>query len=198
MRKSIPTKLLFSLFSFHLPNPSSLNIFLAWAAGTYNWQPQRRLLADCLENVGASTSNNPVGLHGLLRGYFYFFILLWLELQSLGRPARIQSVYRLGHPGSYSVALVRERTIPTELTLLVDEASAKFCWCRVSRGQRDGSLRPYSRLSRPEPLRLFQIAPQLASRGWVDLVPDTLLLRKSGSAGNRTQASGSVARNSDD
>jgi hypothetical protein len=31
----------------------------------------------------------------------------------------------------------------------------------------------------------------------VDLVSDPLLLRKSGSAGNRTRASGSVARNSD-
>jgi hypothetical protein len=31
----------------------------------------------------------------------------------------------------------------------------------------------------------------------VDSVPDLLLLRKSGSAGNRIQTSGSVARNSD-
>jgi hypothetical protein len=43
----------------------------------------------------------------------------------------------------------------------------------------------------------FQVAPQLYSRGWVDSVPDPLLLRKSGSAGNRTMASGSVVRNSD-
>jgi hypothetical protein len=33
----------------------------------------------------------------------------------------------------------------------------------------------------------FQVAPQLCSRGWVDPVPDPLLLRKSGSAGNRTR-----------
>jgi hypothetical protein len=32
----------------------------------------------------------------------------------------------------------------------------------------------------------FQVAPQLYSRGWVDPVPDPLLLRKSGSARNRT------------
>jgi hypothetical protein len=31
----------------------------------------------------------------------------------------------------------------------------------------------------------FQVAPQLYSRGSVNLVPDPLLLRKSGSAGNR-------------
>jgi hypothetical protein len=39
----------------------------------------------------------------------------------------------------------------------------------------------------------FQAAPQLYSRGWVDPVPD-LLLRKSGSAWNRTRTSRSVAR----
>jgi hypothetical protein len=33
----------------------------------------------------------------------------------------------------------------------------------------------------------FQVAPQLYSRGSVDPVPDPLLLRKSGSAGNRTR-----------
>jgi hypothetical protein len=33
----------------------------------------------------------------------------------------------------------------------------------------------------------FQIALQLYSRGWMDPFPDPLLLRKSGSAGNRTQ-----------
>jgi hypothetical protein len=33
----------------------------------------------------------------------------------------------------------------------------------------------------------FPVAPHLYSRGWVDPVPDPLLLRKSGSAGNRTR-----------
>jgi hypothetical protein len=33
----------------------------------------------------------------------------------------------------------------------------------------------------------FQVAPQLYSWGWVDPVPDPLLLRKCGSAGNRTR-----------
>jgi hypothetical protein len=37
----------------------------------------------------------------------------------------------------------------------------------------------------------FQVAPQLYSRGWVDPVPDPLLLKISG------RASGSIARNSD-
>jgi hypothetical protein len=43
----------------------------------------------------------------------------------------------------------------------------------------------------------FQVAPQLYSRGWVDPVPDPIIFRKSGSAGNRTATSGSVARNCD-
>jgi hypothetical protein len=43
----------------------------------------------------------------------------------------------------------------------------------------------------------FQVAPQLYSRGWVDPVPDPLVLGKSGSAGNQTRTSGSVARNSE-
>jgi hypothetical protein len=43
----------------------------------------------------------------------------------------------------------------------------------------------------------FQVASQLYSRGWVDPVPDPLLLRKSGSAGNRTRTSETIARNSD-
>jgi hypothetical protein len=43
----------------------------------------------------------------------------------------------------------------------------------------------------------FEVALQLYSRGRVDPVPDPLLLRKSGSAGNRTRTSGSVASNSD-
>jgi hypothetical protein len=63
----------------------------------------------------------------------------------------------------------------------------------MPRGQRDGSLRPYSRFSRQEPLLFYQVAPQLYSR--VDPVPDPLLFF--GSAGNRNRASGSVAKNSD-
>jgi hypothetical protein len=39
----------------------------------------------------------------------------------------------------------------------------------------------------------FQIAPQLYSRGLMDPVSDPLLLRKSGSVGNRAWTSGSLA-----
>jgi hypothetical protein len=83
---------------------------------------------------------------------------------------------------------VRERTIPTERPPLVAEVIANFCG-----GQRDGSLRPYSRFYTQVPLLFCQVASQLYSRGWVDPFPDPLLF--SGSAGNRTLASGSVAKN---
>jgi hypothetical protein len=95
-------------------------------------------------------------------------------------------------------ALISERTIPTEQQPLVGEVSANLLridGCRVVR-----AADPYGRnlgfLDRSSYF-VFQVAPQLYSRDWVDLVPDPLLLRKSGSAGNRTRTSGSVARNSD-
>jgi hypothetical protein len=94
------------------------------------------------------------------------------------------------------VAWVRERTIPSDSHL-----SAKLVptfteiRCHVV-----SATDPYSRilglLDRSRYF-FFQLAPQLYSRGWVDPVPDPLLLRKSDSAGNRTRTSGSVARNSD-
>jgi hypothetical protein len=42
----------------------------------------------------------------------------------------------------------------------------------------------------------LQVAPQSYSWSWVDPVPNPLLFRKSGSAGNRIRTSGSIARNS--
>jgi hypothetical protein len=55
-----------------------------------------------------------------------------------------------------SVAWVRERTIPTERPPLVSEVSDNFCEYKVPRNQRDGSLWPYSRYSRPKPLLFLQ------------------------------------------
>jgi hypothetical protein len=45
-------------------------------------------------------------------------------------------------------------------------------------------LRSLSQFSRPEPLLSFQVAPR---KGRADPVPDPLLIRKSGSAGNKTR-----------
>jgi hypothetical protein len=85
------------------------------------------------------------------------------------------------------VALVRERTIPTERPPLVGEVNANFlriegvAWS----AQRIPTVVNRSFLDRSCYFS-FQIDPQLYSRGWVDPVTDPLLLRKSGSAGNRT------------
>jgi hypothetical protein len=54
-----------------------------------------------------------------------------------------------------------------------------------------------SRLSRPEPLRFLSSSSSIVLTRLSGPVPDPLLLRKSGSAENRTRTSGSVARNSD-
>jgi hypothetical protein len=86
-----------------------------------------------------------------------------------------------------SVALVRKRTIPTELLPLVCEVIATFAarWCYVV-----SATDPHGRILGFLDWSLyyfFQVAPQLYSRGWVDPVPDPLLLRKSDSAGNRTR-----------
>jgi hypothetical protein len=95
-----------------------------------------------------------------------------------------------------SVAWVRERTIPSDCRL-----SAKWLPTFADRGCHVVSATdPYGRivgfLDR-SCYFFYQVAPQLYSRGWVDPVPDPLLLRRCGSAGNRTRVSGSVAKNSD-
>jgi hypothetical protein len=87
-----------------------------------------------------------------------------------------------------SVALVCERTIPAERPSFVGEVSANFCkreGCRVA-SAADPCVRILGLL---EQCRYFflQVAPRLYSRGWVDHVPDPLLLRKSDSSGNRTR-----------
>jgi hypothetical protein len=39
------------------------------------WQLHCHLWADCVENVGASTSQNPMGLHALLQGWLYLLYI---------------------------------------------------------------------------------------------------------------------------
>jgi hypothetical protein len=97
-----------------------------------------------------------------------------------------------------SVALVRERTIPTE------RPQAKLVPILADRrGRRVVST---ADPLRPQSLNLgfldwnhysfFQVAPQLYSQGWVDPVPDPLH-RTFGSAESRIRTSESVARNPD-
>jgi hypothetical protein len=90
-----------------------------------------------------------------------------------------------------SVVWVRQQAITTSDCRL----SAKLVPTFVDRGcYVVSAANPYGRnlgfLDRSR-CGFFQVAPQLYSRGWVHPIPDQLLLRKSGSARNRTQISGS-------
>jgi hypothetical protein len=83
-----------------------------------------------------------------------------------------------------SVALVRERTMPTERPPLVGEVVPTSCV--VSATDPPPPVVSLGFLDRSR-YYFFQVSPQLSSRGWVDPVLDPLLLQKSGSAGNRIQ-----------
>jgi hypothetical protein len=96
-----------------------------------------------------------------------------------------------------SVAWVRETTISTERQPFVDEVSTNFCRLRISRDQRGGYLLPYSRFSRPEPLSFLPSSSSIVLTRLSGPRSRHTTSQKSGSAGNRTRTSGSVARNSD-
>jgi hypothetical protein len=95
-----------------------------------------------------------------------------------------------------SMALAHERTIPSYCCLsakLVPTFGDRGC-CVISTADSYGHILGFLDRSR---YLSFQISAQLYSRGWVDPVPDPLLLRKSGSEGHRTRTFGSAARNPD-
>jgi hypothetical protein len=86
---------------------------------------------------------------------------------------RAKTVHALGRAVTVTDRNTKKKTPWSEsASELTDRATAA---CRRSdcqllringaRGQRDGSLRPNSRFSRPEPLLFYQVAPQLYSRG---------------------------------
>jgi hypothetical protein len=85
-----------------------------------------------------------------------------------------------------SVALVRERTIPTQRPPLVGEVSTNFCGGCHMVSVTDPYGRNLDFLDRSLYF-FFQVALQPYSRGWVDPASNSLLLRKSGSAGNWTR-----------
>jgi hypothetical protein len=63
-----------------------------------------------------------------------------LHLKTQRDPVSGTLCFLAHHNNNNSVALVRERTIPTKRPPLVGELSANFCGYRVKRGQRNGSL----------------------------------------------------------
>jgi hypothetical protein len=101
----------------------------------------------------------PFGPVGLIQVYFNSEKHLLYEVYHLYNSTIFGTGRNLVEPlPTYSVASVRERTISTERTpLLIGEVSANFWRKRVSLCQRDGSLRPYSRFSRPYPYWSFSV-----------------------------------------
>jgi hypothetical protein len=67
---------------------------------------------------------------------YQIFILLLLRYVTQNFIVKVE--YSQAEHTSNSVALVRERTIPTVLPLLVGEVSVNFCGQRVTRGLRNG------------------------------------------------------------
>jgi hypothetical protein len=110
---------------------------------------------------------------------------------------KLYKIHRVRSHKPNFVAWVREWTIPTEWGQLV----AKLMPIFTDTGCQALSLTyPYRRiLGFLDRSHYFfcQVAPQLYSRGWVDHFQDPPLIWKSSSAGNRTQTSASVPRNSD-
>jgi hypothetical protein len=114
-------------------------------------------------------------------------------------PLDLFDIYIYTHPGQKTNklhGLSPRANYTDQATAACRRSDCKLLPIEGGRGQRDGSLQPYSRFSRQEPLLFYQVAPQLYSQGWVDPVPDPVLFFSS-SAGNRTRDSGSVAKNSD-
>jgi hypothetical protein len=125
-----------------------------------------------------------------------FLTLPGLEILPLRRPASSQSLYWLSYGGSYYVPTETNSVVFSPQANYIDWSTATgrrilvsiFVDRGVSRGQRGGSLTSVN-LSFLDRSRyfFFKVVPRLSSRRWVDPVPDLLLLRKSGSAENRTR-----------
>jgi hypothetical protein len=105
------------------------------------------------------------------------------------------------HPSKLKLTLnplasFRERTIVTEWPPLFGEVSANLCGNKVSRSQHDWSLLLYLRLSRPEPLLFLPSSSSVVLTRLSGLRSRPTTSQKTGTAGNRTRTSLSVARNS--
>jgi hypothetical protein len=94
------------------------------------------------------------------------------------------------------VASVRERTILNERPPLVGEVNSNLCRQRVPRGQRDRSLQPYS-VSRPEPLLFLPSSSSIVLTRLSGPHSRPTTCQKIWQSRDRTQTSGSIARNSD-
>jgi hypothetical protein len=79
---------------------------------------------------------------------------------------------------------MQERSIQNHLSMKLVPIFANRV-CRVVSADPNGCILSFLDRSHYD---FFQVAPQLYSWGWMDPVPDSLLLRKSSNARNRTRA----------
>jgi hypothetical protein len=111
-----------------------------------------KLRTDLSRSVSILALSTPVSLPMRLPYWNYASISCFLFTRYVLCPSSPSRHFTLTTTKTNSVVWVRERTIPTERKPLVGEVSAKLYGKRVPCGQHDGSLRPYSRISRPAPL----------------------------------------------
>jgi hypothetical protein len=94
--------------------------------------------------------------------------------------------YRLGFPLDVTQKATKQIPWPESASELYRPSdrrlSAKLMSTFADREMSRSAVDPL----RPYYYSFFQVAPQLCARGLVDPVPNPLLVRKSGSAGNRT------------
>jgi hypothetical protein len=149
--------------------------------------------------------------------WWFDIILRWVQQLRFGDTCRFHlQNWRKTATAKIESACFSEKLAPTSETIKLktpwhesaskiyrprgSRLSAKLVPTFVDRGCHEVSVTdPYGRILGFLDRRcyvFFQVAPQLYSRASVYPVPEPLLLRKSGSAGNRTRTSGSVAWNS--
>jgi hypothetical protein len=126
---------------------------------------------------------NDIFSNGNILEYFRILLCCYLCVYC---PIDIMSMKKITKKNSVTVD--RKRTIPTERPPLVGEVNANLLRVEgiACSAQRIPTAFNLGFLDRSHYF-FIQVAPQLSSRGWVGTVPDPLLLRKSGRAGNRTR-----------
>jgi hypothetical protein len=166
-------------WKFPTASKMKIKMYLSESWQTVTWRhKQSQLLKSTLRWLWVTSGDNIVNIT----------VLSWT--------ANFQKPLQNHNMKENSVAWVCERTISAEqppLVKLVPTFVQRECYMVSVTDTYDRILGFLDRSC----YFFFQVAPQLYSRGWADLVPDPLLLLKSDSAGNRTRTSGPVARNSD-
>jgi hypothetical protein len=80
--------------------------------------------ADCLDNVGSLTSYNPIGLHGLLRGYLYFYFNSYPQPQ-LETLAKVPAI---GYDHSLSILAYMQTLLTPYRLIYLWSATCKRMW----------------------------------------------------------------------